>query len=104
MGLCGSKEVQKTRTGKSALPQNHAEAGASKHKGHRLGGASENEANGLSAKELAAQAAKDRFEQEKKKNQKGELGKKLAQEIKKSSKDHAMENYHNRNKEELVYD
>ncbi|ESW98369.1 hypothetical protein KL918_003886 [Ogataea parapolymorpha] len=103
MGLCGSKEAPK-RPGNPAFPQNQVEAKVAKHKGQRLGSATENEANGLSAKELAAKAAKDRYEQERKKNEKGELGKKLAQEIKKSSKDHAMEKYHNKNKEELVYD
>ncbi|KAG7917939.1 hypothetical protein KL905_004018 [Ogataea polymorpha] len=103
MGICGSKEAPKT-PGNPAFPQNQMEAKAAKNEGRRLGSATENEANVLSAKELAAKAAKDRYEQERKKNEKGELGKKLAQEVKKSSKDYAMEKYHNKNKEELVYD
>ncbi|KAG7807436.1 hypothetical protein KL921_004194 [Ogataea angusta] len=104
MGLCGSKEAQKSKAEKLSPCQNQVGAKAAKHKGQRLGSVTENETNGLSAKELAANAAKDRYEQEKRKNEKGELGKKLAQEVKKSSKDHAMENYHHRNKEMLVYD
>ncbi|KAH3666528.1 hypothetical protein OGAPHI_003525 [Ogataea philodendri] len=109
MGICGSKEARGSSP--TALPnstepkvQKKPPTSNKRKDGHRLGSSTETEKPDLSAKDLAAKAAQERFDQEKKKNETGQLGKKLAVEKKKTSKDHALETYTNKNKTELVYD
>ncbi|ODV83578.1 hypothetical protein CANARDRAFT_29806 [[Candida] arabinofermentans NRRL YB-2248] len=62
--------------------------------GHKLG--SNTDTGSLSAKELAAKAAEERYLKEKNKNESGELGKKLAAINKKSGKEHAMDSYNDK--------
>ncbi|GMG39792.1 unnamed protein product [Ambrosiozyma monospora] len=50
-------------------------------------------------KQMAALAAAARFDDNKKRNESGDLGKKLAQERKKNANDHGRENYENKQRE-----
>ncbi|VEU24018.1 DEKNAAC105245 [Brettanomyces naardenensis] len=74
-------------------------------KGQKLGtGKSESNTESANAKESAAKAAQERLAQTKKKNEKGTLGKKLAEQKKKTPKDAALEEYNQKNEKPLVYD
>ncbi|QPG75593.1 hypothetical protein FOA43_002950 [Brettanomyces nanus] len=58
----------------------------------------------LTAKELAAKAANQRLQETKKKNEKGVLGKKLAEERKKTAKDVVLEAYEKKKNDQLTYE
>lgn len=117
MGACGSKEVEKsvpkttgrpvgTGNKKRNAPVTKKQGRKSKVepiKGQKLGSTSES-VGSASAKEMAAKAAEDRLNSNKKRNEKGQLGKKLAEDKKKSRKDRAMEEYNQKSDSQLVYD
>ncbi len=135
MGLCGSKESENqqaiTKVSGRRLGQanekvrsevrnsQRTSAKAKSHikpvKGERLGGSSEGsdmdgkevqKKNNDSAKSMAAQAAARRMQEKKKQNEKGVLGKKLAEQNHKKAKDLALEEYNQKKvrQNEVIYD
>lgn len=77
-------------------------------KGRRLGSAGDgsNAGGSISAKDMAAQAASQRLADRKKKDEKGTLGKKLAEQNKKDAKQMALDEYNQKknSQPQLVYD
>ncbi|KAF6007871.1 hypothetical protein HII12_004283 [Brettanomyces bruxellensis] len=134
MGLCGSKESENREaitkvTGRRLGEGNRKVGNDIKYtkqahakvnnrikpiKGERLGGSSKDsnedkehpDNNNNSAKSMAAQAAARRMQEKKTRNEKGTLGKKLAEQNHKKAKDIALEEYNQKisRQNEILYD
>ncbi|CAI4062869.1 hypothetical protein SUVZ_07G1400 [Saccharomyces uvarum] len=93
----------KKSTSKSTTAQS-----AEKREGSKLSGASDTSKDKVSPKEAARLAAEKRFQETNEKYNKGELGKKLAQERAKSHKTHVMEETEKKHaaqeRENMIYD